>query len=238
MCRGELCCKRCNLVLLRLVLYLAQLRKDGVGIRRGAVAEGECVRVRRVHQRVGLVAYGQLVLITHRGDGVLRFAATVGNLCDDVVVTALDGIDNLRTRQADAVLNVAKRALDLLSGAVQGLRQLTDGRLVAVQEAGDQFRRSVRRVAPSAKETIAVVVPSENRSHDSEVNHAPDAILSSETAIVSYDGKQIRVERATAAHDAGKHGRNVELASARAVPVLIKNIRSFHLFIRFCRYGQ
>ena len=185
-----LCRKACNLVLLCLVLHLGEFREDGVGVGGCAVTEREGVLVGVVHEGVGLLAVGQLVLVSHRGNGVLRLAAAVGNLRNHAVVAALDGVDDLCAREAYAVLDTVERALYLRCRAVERLCQLADGCLVAVEQACYEFRRSVGRIAASAPETSeAAVVPSEDACHDGEVDYAPDAVLSAEASVAVHHGE-------------------------------------------------
>ena len=69
-----------DFVLKRLGLHLVEFADDGVGVGRSCIAQSERVLIRRVNQRVGLVANGKLAFIALAFDSRADIAAALYKL--------------------------------------------------------------------------------------------------------------------------------------------------------------
>ena len=221
----------CDFVLQRLVLHRVELREYGVGVGSCAVTERERVVVRSVYEGVCLLAGCEAAFVTLTFDRLEHVAAAGRELVEHAVVAALYGVDDLRACQSYAVLDVAKRALDLLARTVERGCDLVDCARVALDCLHEEFtacvacklgRKSV--TSASAETAEASVVPPENACHDGKVNHTPDAVLTAEASVAVHQGEHAGVN--ASAHESGQHGVDV-VACATAASVA-EYISLFH----------
>ena len=99
--RRILFAQRIDLVLKRLSLHLVELADDRVGVGRSGIAQSEGILIRRVDQRVGLVAGSQLTLVSLLLDHRANVAAAFCHLCGNLVIACLNGVDYLLSRHSD-----------------------------------------------------------------------------------------------------------------------------------------
>lgn len=71
-------------------------------------------------------------------------------------------------------------------------------------------------------------LPPEDACHDGKVNHSPDAVLATETAVAVHQCQHVRIYSTVATQHARQHGCDIEFTSATGATVRIENISSVH----------
>lgn len=87
--------QRVDLVLHLSHLQLAELVIDDLGLSVNLGSKDVKLRIGVTGQGVRLIDNGQLILITLRSDSVTNVAAARGDLAQQLVVTGLNGVDDL-----------------------------------------------------------------------------------------------------------------------------------------------
>lgn len=214
-----------DFVLKHLSLHLVEFADDSVGVGRSGIAQSESVLVGRVDQRVGLIADGELALITLAFDGRADIAAAFCDLGRKLTISSLNGVDNLLACHADLPSHLVDRSLKIADctlklgcRAVQRRCELVDGGTVALNSVHQKFTPGIAvklcgKTVCVVTETVATeTTPAEEQQNDPYPPAAIAAPSSLVVVAVHQRGYEVRVHPPVL-HQGRKHRGNAGIAS-------------------------